>query len=133
MATAENAITIAAAERAIVRIAERRDAGAAPTAGAASGSAPSPSRAILASPMSRSRFLESRSRQRFSSLTMLGGVAGGSSFHSIGARRTDASVSETVSPSNARFPVNISKRHAPNDQMSARRSTFVPRACSGAM
>ena len=46
---------------------------------------------------------------------------------------TDASVSVTVSPSNARRPVSISNSTQPNAQMSVRLSTACPRACSGLM
>ena len=42
-------------------------------------------------------------------------------------------MSETSSPSNARRPVSISYSTTPNAQTSARRSTALPRACSGAM
>src|SRR3974377_161096 len=45
----------------------------------------------------------------------------------------DASVSVTVSPVNACFPVNISYSTHPNAQMSARRSTVLALACSGDM
>ena len=54
-------------------------------------------------------------------------------FHSIGARSTAASVSDAVSSSKRRLPVIISQSTVPNAQMSARRSTPVPRACSGLM
>jgi hypothetical protein len=46
---------------------------------------------------------------------------------------TAASVSDTVALSNNRRPVSISYSTTPKAQMSARRSTFCPRACSGAM
>ena len=46
---------------------------------------------------------------------------------------TSASVSDTFSPENARRPDTISNRTAPNAQTSARLSTAVPWACSGAM
>ena len=42
-------------------------------------------------------------------------------------------MSLTVSPVNRRVPVSISKRTTPKDQMSARLSTGLPRACSGLM
>ena len=51
----------------------------------------------------------------------------------MSARSTAASVSETVSPSNALRPESISYSTAPNAQMSARLSTDRPRACSGDM
>jgi hypothetical protein len=41
--------------------------------------------------------------------------------------------SVAVSPVNSRCPVSISYRMQPNDQTSARRSTGLPRACSGLM
>ena len=46
---------------------------------------------------------------------------------------TAARTSVIVSPGNACRPVNISYSTTPNAQMSARRSTACPRACSGAM
>ena len=42
-------------------------------------------------------------------------------------------MSLTVSPANRRWPVNISHTITPKAQMSARLSTALPRACSGAM
>lgn len=44
-----------------------------------------------------------------------------------------AKVSLAVSPENAATPASISKRTQPNAQMSERRSTRLPRACSGDM
>jgi len=46
---------------------------------------------------------------------------------------TAASVSEIVSPLNTRRPASISKITTPKDQISARRSTGLPLACSGLM
>ena len=57
----------------------------------------------------------------------------GRAFHSGSLVRTAASVSETVSPWNSRCPVSISYSTTPKAQMSARLSTGLPRACSGAM
>ena len=88
---------------------------------------------MRASPMSRSRCLGSRSRQRTRSVRTAAGVAAGSAAKSIGWRRTAAIVSEMPSPLNNRLPVSISKHTTPNAQTSARRSTVLPRACSGAM
>ncbi len=42
-------------------------------------------------------------------------------------------MSLTVSPVKSLFPVSISNNTTPNAQMSARLSTFAPRACSGDM
>ena len=42
-------------------------------------------------------------------------------------------VATCVSRSNRRSPLKASRKHTPSDQMSARRSTSIPRACSGAM
>ena len=64
---------------------------------------------------------------------MEAGTLPGRMLQSGSARITAASVSEIVSPVNAGLPVSISYSTAPNDQMSARRSTFLPRACSGLM
>ena len=91
------------------------------------------SSAMRASPMSRSRFFGSRSRQRRSSERIAGGVDDGSADQSISWRRTAASVSLTVSPSKSRLPLSISKSTTPKAQTSARLSTARPRACSGDM
>ena len=82
-----------------------------------------------ASPMSRSRFLGSFSRQRRSRRRACVGIRPKSG--SLVA--TSMSVSETVSPANGRSPVSISYRMTPKAQMSARLSTSFPRACSGGM
>jgi hypothetical protein len=42
-------------------------------------------------------------------------------------------MSVTVSPEKSVFPVSISHSRTPKDQMSARLSTALPRACSGDM
>ena len=62
---------------------------------------------------------------------MAGSVVGASAVQSGSVFSTDARVSETVAPSNRRFPVSISHNTTPKAQMSARLSTVVPRACSG--
>ena len=85
-----------------------------------------------ASPISRSRRLESRSRHLAINRRMRDGVAAGS-FSSAGVSRiTDASVSVTVSPPNAGRPVSISNSTQPNAQTSDRLSADRPFACSGA-
>ena len=61
------------------------------------------------------------------------GVAAGSARQSGSRSRIAATVSDTVSPANARRPVNISYSTHPNAQMSVRLSTGWPRACSGLM
>ena len=61
------------------------------------------------------------------------GVSTGSAFQSGCALRSGASVSDTSSPSNARFPVSISKSTQPNAQTSVRLSVNRPLACSGLM
>ena len=86
-----------------------------------------------ASPIHCSRFLGSLSRQRASSLRTGGGVSGGSASRSGGSLSTEARTSDTVSPSKSLRPVSISHSTTPKAQMSARRSTFLPRACSGDM
>ena len=53
--------------------------------------------------------------------------------HSGSRVSTAASTSDIVSPSKSLCPVIISHSNAPRPQMSARRSTTLPRACSGAM
>jgi len=64
---------------------------------------------------------------------MPAGVSGGRAFQSGSFVITNASVSVTSSPPNARVPVSISNSTQPNAQMSARLSIVFPRACSGAM
>ena len=51
----------------------------------------------------------------------------------MSSRSTAATISLTVSPPKSRPPVSISYSTAPKAQMSARRSTAFPRACSGDM
>ena len=105
---------------------------ASPTpASAAAGASATPS--SHASPMSRSRFFRSRSRQRRRRRRTLGGVSEGKAVQSGSCRSTEASTSDTVSPSKQRLPVSISYSTAPNAQMSVRLSTGLPRACSGDM
>ena len=103
----------------------------------AEGSSGAPKRTssseMRASPMSRSRCLGSFCRQRCNSTRTRSGVAAGSSVQSGSARSTVASVSVTDSPRNAIWPVSISYSTHPNAQMSARRSTGLPFACSGDM
>jgi hypothetical protein len=62
-----------------------------------------------------------------------GGTEGGSASQAGSLLMTFASVSATSSPPNARRPVSISNSTAPKAQMSARLSTVLPRAGSGAM
>ncbi len=109
--------------------------GAAARSAASSAAGPAIARSSVtrASPTSRSRCLGSRSRQRSRSIRTARGVAGGSTPKSIGWRSTAAIVSEMSSPLNKRCPVSISTQTTPNAQTSARRSTALPRACSGAM
>ncbi len=86
--------------------------------------------------------------QRRSSIRTRAGVAAGSALQAGSARSTEASVSLTSSPSpldaargdpepvegsNTQRPVSISNSTQPNAQMSARRSTGLPLACSGLM
>ena len=59
------------------------------------------------------------------------GVSFGSLDQSGSFVRMSEIVSETVSPRNAIVPVRHSNRRQPKDQMSVRRSTGLPRACSG--
>ena len=61
-----------------------------------------------ASAMSWNRVFASRSRHRRSTRRTEDGVSGGSAVQSTSARRTAASMSETVSPSKALRPVSIS-------------------------
>ena len=61
------------------------------------------------------------------------GASAGIRSHIGSVFNIDASVSLSVSPSNGRRAVSISKRTTPKAQMSARLSTAAPRACSGLM
>src|SRR4029077_5655691 len=63
---------------------------------------------ILRSPISLSRFFGSFARQRDNNRRMGAGVAAGRADQSGSRSRILAIVSETVSPGNARRPVNIS-------------------------
>ncbi len=86
-----------------------------------------------ASPMALSRRRGSFSRQRRSRRRRGRGRSAGSASQSTSSLITLASVTEMSSPSKARRPVSISYSTTPKAQMSARRSTALPRACSGAM
>jgi hypothetical protein len=86
-----------------------------------------------ASPTSRRRVRGSRSRQRSSKSLTEGGVPAGSRLQSGSVLSTAASVSLTVSPTKRRVPVSISKNRTPKAHTSVRRSTGLPRACSGDM
>ena len=61
------------------------------------------------------------------------GVEGGSASHAGSRSRTRASVSASESPRKQARPVSISNSTQPNAQMSVRRSTLRPLACSGDM
>ena len=100
---------------------------AAPGAGAGASSS------SRATPMCGRRFGACFSRHRRSSVITAGGVDGGSRDQSGSFVMTAMIVSVTSSPSKAREPVSISKSTAPKAQMSARRSTGLPLACSGDM
>ena len=91
-----------------------------------------PRSAIRASPMSRRRVRGSLSRHRRSNRVMGGGMSGWT-FQSGSSRVMAESVSVTVSREKAGTPVSISYSTHPNAQMSVRRSTGRPRACSGDM
>ena len=67
-------------------------------------------------------------------LAHAGGIAPGSARQSGSSLSTAASMSATrPRPRTVACPVSASHRHTPNAQMSARLSTALPRACSGAM
>jgi hypothetical protein len=83
--------------------------------------------------MPASRWRRSFSRQLRSSVAIEGERSRGSAPHAGSLLNTDANVSLTSSPSNARLPVSISKSTHPNAQMSLRASASRPFACSGAM
>ncbi len=88
---------------------------------------------MRASPISRNRRLRSFSRQRRISRVTLAGTAAGTAVQSGSLVNTEASVSDNVSPPNARRPVSISNSTQPNAHTSVLRSTDCPRACSGLM
>ena len=81
--------------------------------------------------ISERRRLRSRSRARRRSRQIALGLSAGNRDQSGSVFRTAANVSDTVSPPSNWRPVSISYNTAPNAQMSARRSTGLPRACSG--
>ena len=91
------------------------------------------SMAMRASPIACNRCFGSFFRHRCNNPRIGAGVVAGNALHSGSARITAASVSVTVSPLKAILPVSISYSTQPNDQMSARRSTDLPLACSGAI
>ncbi len=78
---------------------------------------------IRASPMSRSLRLGFFSRQRASRRLTDSGVSRGRAVPSGSTLNTAASVSVTVSPTNAFVPQSISYNTQPKAQMSARLST----------
>src|SRR5215469_13075215 len=88
---------------------------------------------MRASPIACRRCLGSLIKHRCTNSRILCGVFSGSCESSGSPRTTAASLSVIVSPSNAGIPVSISYSTQPNAQMSARRSTDLPLACSGDM
>lgn len=94
---------------------------------------PSSSRMTRASPISRRRLRGSLRRQRASNSRSGPGVVAGRSPQSGSACKTATSVSGIVFAAKARRAVKHSKSTHPKDQMSVRRSTGFPRACSGLM
>ena len=101
--------------------------------GCSSGVAPISSRTIRISPICCTRPRRSFVTQRRRSRRNLVGTPVGSAFQSGSRSRIAATVSETVSPGKARRPVSTSYKQHPKAQTSARRSTGLPRACSGLM
>jgi hypothetical protein len=131
-------MSAAATARAAIQGSRPRDDAVAGAAGVelfASSAAPPSSSSICtrASPMACSRVLASFFRQRVSNRRSPAGVVAGTALQSGSLLMTDTIVSVTSSPRNARVPDSISNSTAPNAQMSPRRSTVLPRACSGAM
>ena len=86
-----------------------------------------------ASAASRSLRLGSFCKQRRSRDRTTLGVSAGSAAHSGSVFNTSLITSTALVPSNARRPVSISYSTQPKAQISARLSTALPRACSGAM
>jgi len=87
--------------------------------------------AIRASPIACKRLFTSRSRHRCNRARM--GCGAGTCSNGISLRSTSARVCAIVAASNSGLPFSISHNTTPNDQISARRSTAAPAACSGAM
>ena len=83
--------------------------------------------------MSCRRCLRSLARQRRSSFIKVGGVFGGRADQSGSRCRIAPSESAKLSPENGCRPVSISYSTQPNEKMSLRLSTGLPRACSGLM
>ena len=83
--------------------------------------------------MSCSLSLASRCKHLLRIFLIAAGVCSGSAAQFGSSLRIATSVSVTVSPSKALFPVSISYSTHPNAQTSARLSTGLPRACSGLM
>ena len=92
-----------------------------------------PASARRTSPMSRSRSFGSLTRHRRTTERTCCGTSAPMLETSGSFTSTEASISDTSPASNSRLPVSISNSTAPNAQMSARRSTGCPLACSGAM
>ena len=86
-----------------------------------------------ASPMSRKRAFGFFTRHWRSSARTRAGVPSGSALHSGSRSSTRATVAENPSPPNVCRPLRHSYSTHPNDQMSVRRSTTCPSACSGLM
>ena len=83
--------------------------------------------------MSAIRRLRSFSRHRWISVRIATGISGGNAVQTGSLLSTEASVSLTSSPSNARRPVSISYSTQPNAHTSDRLSASRPLACSGDM
>ena len=66
-------------------------------------------------------------------MTAMAGSDAGSAAQSGSRSRIRAITSDAVSPGTARRPLTHSYTTQPNDQMSVRRSTGLPRDCSGLM
>ena len=107
-------------------------AGCASAVGAAPTGARS-ERRKRATAMSPIRALRSFSRHCWISVMICGGTSDGSTAQLGVDFTTEAIVSVTSSPSNARLPASISNNTAPNAHTSVRLSTGRPRACSGDM
>ena len=83
--------------------------------------------------MACTRCFGSFSRQLRKNVPSTGGMSFGSTLQSGSMAMTWARVFDTSSPTNGLVPVSISKSTTPYAQTSARLSTTLPLACSGAM
>jgi len=128
-----NSATIATLAQTTATIQGRNVARCAEVISLASSAGTDNDSATRASPMAWRRMRGSFVKQRRNNSRTAAGVPDGNASKLGSFVMTNASVSEAVSPANRRWPVSISNNTTPNAQISARRSTGFPLACSGDM